>query len=631
MATLNSNPIIYSNPSASSSSSSSSSTLSGDSLLSSLSIPDASVEREPWDSSEVFDLIRHVNDPEHPLTLEQLNVAQLNLVEVSDSKSLVKLNFTPTIPHCFTEDSQILTDRGFLFCSDFESSDTPLLVAAYDPNTLSFSFSPYELIIRPAGEHEMVEITAEHEFATEEWANQANLYGKQNEKLFDHRTKRRRRDPESSNLSSTGLSLLVTRDHNLFVSAQSGEWQVKGQNLHYEKLKASALLDGINKRVYNESKRIHELQVIQPNSRDVFNFRCAAAGGLVETKSEQFQLFLEELGLSDVQSAPFLEVYGYWLGDGDLQVVTSGAGQIRMRFSTMKFDVIDWLEQKFQALGLVKNSTYFKNHTNSETENYEIEIVDQRWINAFVTEYGGINKADSTDSNAADSKWFWCWVWRLIQTDARAIIAGLCRSALHSSQVDNAIYTDSIRFRDELVRLFLHAGYSPMFDLYKAGEDSAVEQFGSRFLPTADIWSVSYSDANSSYSSPTIIRSRDIIRARTHQGRVWCVSVPTGLIIARRAAVHDGAVTKASRPVVVGNCSMATLIGLSLRVKLLRSLPSRFKVEISITPGTHSSEAAINKQLNDKERVAAALENSSLLEVVQKCIAQTDPKIDIQW
>ena len=74
----------------------------------------------------------------------------------------------------------------------------------------------------------------------------------------------------------------------------------------------------------------------------------------------------------------------------------------------------------------------------------------------------------------------------------------------------------------------------------------------------------------------------------------------------------------------VPHCSMATLIGLCIRVKLLRSLPSRFKVDIQITPGTHSSEASVNKQLNDKERVAAAIENSSLLDVVNKCIKNTD-------
>uniref|UniRef100_A0AAV1UKK9 MIP18 family-like domain-containing protein n=1 Tax=Peronospora matthiolae TaxID=2874970 RepID=A0AAV1UKK9_9STRA len=74
----------------------------------------------------------------------------------------------------------------------------------------------------------------------------------------------------------------------------------------------------------------------------------------------------------------------------------------------------------------------------------------------------------------------------------------------------------------------------------------------------------------------------------------------------------------------IPHCSMATLIGLCLRVKLLRSMPPRFKVDILITPGTHSSEAAVNKQLNDKERVAAALENLHLLTVVDKCIADTD-------
>lgn len=71
----------------------------------------------------------------------------------------------------------------------------------------------------------------------------------------------------------------------------------------------------------------------------------------------------------------------------------------------------------------------------------------------------------------------------------------------------------------------------------------------------------------------------------------------------------------------IPHCSMATLIGLSIRVKLLRSLPPRFKVTVEITPGTHSSEHAVNKQLADKERVAAALENSHLIEVINQCIA----------
>ena len=72
----------------------------------------------------------------------------------------------------------------------------------------------------------------------------------------------------------------------------------------------------------------------------------------------------------------------------------------------------------------------------------------------------------------------------------------------------------------------------------------------------------------------------------------------------------------------IPHCSMATLIGLSIQVKLLRSMPSNFKIEVAIKAGTHASEAAVNKQLGDKERVAAALENVHLLQVVNKCLEE---------
>jgi hypothetical protein len=42
---------------------------------------------------------------------------------------------------------------------------------------------------------------------------------------------------------------------------------------------------------------------------------------------------------------------------------------------------------------------------------------------------------------------------------------------------------------------------------------------------------------------------------------------------------------------------------------------------LQLSPGSHSTEAAVNKQLNDKERVAAALENAALLDMVNRCLA----------
>nr|CAG8599665.1 8628_t:CDS:2 [Entrophospora candida] len=52
------------------------------------------------DSQEVFDLIRSISDPEHPLTLEQLNVTQLEHVSIDDQNNHIVIEFTPTIPHC---------------------------------------------------------------------------------------------------------------------------------------------------------------------------------------------------------------------------------------------------------------------------------------------------------------------------------------------------------------------------------------------------------------------------------------------------------------------------------------------------------------------------------------------------
>lgn len=71
----------------------------------------------------------------------------------------------------------------------------------------------------------------------------------------------------------------------------------------------------------------------------------------------------------------------------------------------------------------------------------------------------------------------------------------------------------------------------------------------------------------------------------------------------------------------ITHCSLATLIGLGIRVRLERCLPPRFRIIILIKEGTHQSENQVNKQLNDKERVAAACENDQLLGVILQMLA----------
>jgi len=75
----------------------------------------------------------------------------------------------------------------------------------------------------------------------------------------------------------------------------------------------------------------------------------------------------------------------------------------------------------------------------------------------------------------------------------------------------------------------------------------------------------------------------------------------------------------------VPHCHLATLIGLCIRTKLERSLvPGQVKFDIQVKEGSHSTEADINKQINDKERVAAAMENPNLKETVEECIKEQE-------
>ncbi|KAK4490603.1 hypothetical protein RD792_001290 [Penstemon davidsonii] len=48
------------------------------------------------------------------------------------------------------------------------------------------------------------------------------------------------------------------------------------------------------------------------------------------------------------------------------------------------------------------------------------------------------------------------------------------------------------------------------------------------------------------------------------------------------------------------------------------------QVDIKVAPGSHANEESVNKQLNDKERVAAALENPNLRQLVEECLYSSE-------
>ena len=149
-------------------------------------------------------------------------------------------------------------------------------------------------------------------------------------------------------------------------------------------------------------------------------------------------------------------------------------------------------------------------------------------------------------------------MWRLRKVRAGRVLAGLRMADGSEASERSVIHTSGVDFRDDLIRLALHAGYSARFDVqYKKGAHRGYCAVSGRArIAQHDSWAVAYADQRS--AQPVLHNHRDIQRrAVPHGVQVWCPTVPPhGLIIARRFRQNaEGVVTKASRPIVVGQCA----------------------------------------------------------------------------
>ncbi|KAK4221011.1 hypothetical protein QBC38DRAFT_152028 [Podospora fimiseda] len=70
----------------------------------------------------------------------------------------------------------------------------------------------------------------------------------------------------------------------------------------------------------------------------------------------------------------------------------------------------------------------------------------------------------------------------------------------------------------------------------------------------------------------------------------------------------------------INHCSLATVIGLAVRYRLEQTLPPSWRVDVRMKDGSHAQDDQVNKQLGDKERVAAALENETLRGMLEKML-----------
>jgi DNA-directed RNA polymerase beta subunit len=485
---------------------------------------------------------------------------------------------------CLAEDHQIMTNKGFMFLHEVEKEYPNIEIASYNAETQNLVYEkPTDLIVKPAKSQKMIEIVSEAE--RHRWQSDSDPYGRSPKQLqaaglFDG-------DAKPLDKHSNQVSLMVTPGHDMYVrkglsgSSHTINWNIDGKKSSsiqdLEKMKAGSLLEC--------------------SSRNVVKMLAHAPAGI---RSEANQEFANKLSLTNNMRSTFLELYGYWLGDGSLSFA-SRCGRDAIEFAIVKPHDVEWLLSSFEKLGFEALRDYTKGQsTVTGSGEHKIYITNKSWVAFFHDEYRhkyqsghpdlkrattvegrksnsmeqqnltpivddtrvSISTVDSSNmipETVKSAKWFMNWVWTLPKSDVRLILRGLRRADGSEAADENKIYTSSARFRDEIVRACLHAGYSARFNLvYTANTQRGISRNGSLIIANHDSWAVTFTDGANPYAAPVIHQSVDV-REVEYNGRTWCVSVPSGLIIVRRAHTNPdtNVVIKSSVPVIMGNCMIS--------------------------------------------------------------------------
>lgn len=450
---------------------------------------------------------------------------------------------------------QILTSDGFLFLSDIEErvrNGEELMIGAFDEGADALVYETMqELVVNSERERTWVHMQSPAEEAR--WNINATN--------------------KSSGRHSNQLSLVVTENHIMY--SQTGELRPRegaGDEDEYIAWSGKEVVKGEERGYAHDSfKQITAADMHSAGTKAVFRMRTAPANGVrpAQTSPEVFK----RLGLDTAAKIDaFLEVYGFWLGDDSLQF-RAGCGTDAIAFSVVKHTDAAWLSDVLSRL-------------TSETKSYGSDayqkrflVKDPRWVELFhglyrskyvmgaedlrrASTHATRSKKDTpaaTPLGIKSAKWFAPFVWHLGRDAARLVIRGLQRADGCWKTKVSKIYTSSVAFRDEIVRLCIHAGYAPRFiRTYEKGAQRGSSRNGAPIVARHDGWQITFAEATTpgTYGQP-VVRASDMRRIVGH-GRSWCVVVPHGFVITRRALANEhGVVTQASVPVIVHNCMIS--------------------------------------------------------------------------
>ena len=535
---------------------------------------------------------------------------------------------------CFSTDTRVLTCSGFLFLDQIEalvSAGNAPRYACYDEATKSIVYRPGALVYPE--EDDLLDFTSASERSR--WEFDADGYPQQIEAAADARQ------------LSNQLSLRVTPQHRLYVQ--------KGGVAPYAKQVAAEVAGGSG----------------------AVQFLAYAEAGIGSSDADAVAVatqLCQTFGLSDeVQVTAWLELYGFWLGNGSLKYADGVCKAVLLSQPNSKPAGRRWLRARLAALPLQYSESVDRD------DNVTCQIVSSSWLDFFDAEYrshyqgsprpyapasdaaaspsslahkceeqhagaSSSSKARASASSAAVSPVLgeegedeeqrisgapWLIWWALKRCDRRQlrlILDGLRQADGASAEGGECIDTSSVLLRDQLVVALLHAGFNAHFRLnyregavrgfYKPGDSLArvyrpEDVRGSEHLycavrAKADSWRVLWSDPARGVDSLGACQPEldiaDVQTAPLNGGRIWCVTVdhPDHLVLAQRAhRSSSGVVTKASTPVVVGQCAT---------IQLDFQLPIRFELSYKGEDSSAQRPVIIHRAiLGSVERMMAVL------------------------
>ena len=404
------------------------------------------------------------------------------------------------------------------------------------------------------------------------------------------------------------VSLLATDNHSMFVQL--------GRTLP-DRCWPAAFPGATQSESAPAFRLIDADEVVAAGSRDsstVVRLTAQFERGLNSADSSvaAFELAEALCLVTDDELMAFMQLYGCWLGCGWLD-----ESKASVSFALKRPRDEERLDGLLARLPLprLQSATrgargYWKAADVSSGQ-LQLHVLDSAWWQLFHGQYGHMPAPPAaTDSDSA--KCMWPWVWRRTKDQLRALIEGLamaegqpCRAP---GSCGGSVRSASARFRDELVRVLLHAGYSCTFA--EGGEQQG--QAGGMHKG----WTVSFTE-DASAAQPTLSAATEVRRLpQPWQGTVWCVTVPTDehLIMARRVLEREGElVVRASRPVVVGN-SATPKYGLIYHCSLVGQAAPRLKGKVSRMLAAKTALSIRMDALGETEGVSIGLEGREKVE-----------------